>query len=106
MLRRWRKTRSWLVVWEVLALLWVAIAVNRFFRAEPVSYDVGVTPMDWETMMDFIRAASIAAMCAVVGLVPAAWYSLGPSRGVIEPAPTGSSGRTSPTAQSEQSLSA
>jgi len=106
MLRRWSKTRSWLVVWEVLALLWVAIAVNRFFRAEPVSYDVGVTPMAWETLMDFIRAASIAAVCAVVGLVPAAWHSLGPSRGDIEPTPTGSSGPTSATAQSEQSLSA
>lgn len=105
MLRRWSKTRSWLVVWELLALLWVAIAVNRFFRAEPVTYEVGVTPMDWATLMDFIRAASLATVCAVVGLVPAAWHSLGSSRGVIEPAPEGSSGPTSATTRSDPSLS-
>ena len=105
MLRRWSRRRSWIVVWEMLALLWFAVAVNRFFRVEPVSYDVGVTPMAWATLMDFIRAASIAASCAVVGLVPAAWHSLGPSRGGVESAPTGSSGPRSSSAHSEQPLS-
>ena len=104
MLRRWSTTRSWLVVWELLALLGVAIAVNRFFRAEPVSYDVGVTPMAWETLMDFIRAASVAALCAVVGSCPRPGTPSVSSRGVVEGAPTGSP--ASATVESEQPLSA
>ena len=106
MLRRWSKTRSWLVVWEVLALIWFAVAVNRYLRAEPVSSDTGVTPMGWETLMDFIRAASISAVCAVVGLVPAAWLSLGPSRGRVESSPFASSGPTSSSARSGTSPTA
>ena len=90
MLRRWSRRRSWIVVWEMLALLWFAVAVNRFFRVEPVSYDVGVTPMAWATLMDFIRAAAASATCAVIGLVPAAWQSLGPSHSVVEPTSIGS----------------
>lgn len=96
MLRRWSKTRSWLVVWELLALFWFAIAVNRFQRTDAfVSTDVGVTPMAWELLMDFIIAASLSAACAVVGLIPAAWKTLAPSGGKIEPSGSQPSGATS-----------
>ncbi len=105
MLRRWSRTHSWLVVWELLALFWFAVAANRFQRADTiVSTDTGVTPMAWGILMDFIVAASFSAVCAFVGLIPAAWKSLGPSHGS-----TGrpGSGPLDPTSeQAGQSLSA
>jgi hypothetical protein len=104
MVRRWSTTRSWLVFWELLALLAFAVAVNRFYRAAPVSYDVGVTPMGWETLMDLISAAAVSAVCAVVGLVPAAWVSLGRARAGAEPPNPASSGPTASSANAGESL--
>ena len=104
MVRRWSKRRSWLVFWQVLALLWFAIGVNRFQRTDAfVSYDIGVTPMAWGLLMDFLFAAAASAVCAVVGLLPAAWMSLGPSRGGVETDQGGSSGPDRSSAGPERS---
>lgn len=105
MLHRWTTTRSWLVAWELLALVWFAVAVNRYARTDAiVSFDVGVTPMAWALLMDFIVAAAFSATCAVIGLIPAAWKALGPSRVRAERASSVSSGPTSE--QAGQSISA
>ena len=90
MLRRWITTRSWLVTWELLALFWLVVSANRYQRASAlVSYDVGVTPMAWAILMDLIVSASVAVVCAVVGLLPAAWKSLGPSTRTVLPQGSG-----------------
>ena len=105
MLRRWTTARSWLVIWELLALSLFVVAVNRYQRTDAiVSTDVGVTPMAWELLMDFIVAASFSVACAIVGLIPAAWKSLGASRSEVESPGSGSFGVTSEHA--EQPLSA
>lgn len=85
MLRRWTTTRSWLVTWELLAIVWFGVAANRYQRTSAiVTPDVGVTPMAWALLMDLIVAAALSAACAVVGVVPAAWKVLGLSRGDAE----------------------
>jgi len=73
-------SRSWLVLWAVVAALFVAGALNRQYNAAGLTdYEVGVTPGAFDLLAGAVEFGIAAVVCAAIAFAPAAWRTLQPA---------------------------
>jgi len=70
-------SRSWLVLWAVIAALFVAGALNRQYNAAALTdHDAGVTPMAFDLLAGAVEFGIAAVVCVAIAFAPAAWRTV------------------------------
>ena len=93
MVGRTSRSHGWLVVWELIPLLWLIVALNRLSNADGLFTSADdISPMAWSLLVGSGQAVALAVASGVIGFLPAAWSSIarnqrdgGPVPPVVQP---------------------